>query len=310
MRISDLQYFLKVAELHSISKAAEQLYITQQGLSRIIGSIEKELGVILFSRGTNSIELTEIGQAVLTHAKAMVQEHLELLQTVNSYQTAELSSSEYTIYATPVICITLLPKIFLRLYRKYPNVHFNVIEMLPLMIIDKTELTENGIGVVSISDFLYRQSTRLLRDSLRYEVGFEDILMLNTFKDSPLAKKAQVSVAELAQTPIAMYNTETMMLEYLLEGENNNVVVHTTNHELCRSMVSTGLASGITSALLEYYCPSENTVMVPLERTITLTYGCVYDATCEDNPITKDIRELVREELAMCTKWMKKKTSN
>ncbi len=49
MEIRKLECFLKVCETGSISGASEQLYISQQGISRIISSLEKELGTVLLS---------------------------------------------------------------------------------------------------------------------------------------------------------------------------------------------------------------------------------------------------------------------
>lgn len=61
MRIEDLQYLIHVADFGSINLAAEACYITQQGLSRIISNLEKELGVQLFYRINNRIRLTDVG---------------------------------------------------------------------------------------------------------------------------------------------------------------------------------------------------------------------------------------------------------
>lgn len=68
MRMEDLRYLIQVAESGSISQAAETCYITQQGLSRIISSLEKELGVALFHRSSNHIRLTDMGEIVVARA--------------------------------------------------------------------------------------------------------------------------------------------------------------------------------------------------------------------------------------------------
>lgn len=55
MRIEYCSYILKTAELGSITRAAEYLFISQQGLSRAIKAVEQELGVSLFSRSGNQL---------------------------------------------------------------------------------------------------------------------------------------------------------------------------------------------------------------------------------------------------------------
>ena len=71
MRMEDLRYLIQVAESGSISQAAETCYITQQGLSRIISSLEKELGVALFHRSSNHIRLTDMGEIVVARAREL-----------------------------------------------------------------------------------------------------------------------------------------------------------------------------------------------------------------------------------------------
>lgn len=300
MRISDLQSLLKVVELQSISKAAEHLYITQQGLSRIINNLEKELDVTLFLRRSNTIELTEIGKKVVEHASEINGNYSAMLRDINQYQSSDLSESDYTIYATPVICITLLPKIFLSLYQEYPWIKFNVIETLPPRIADEITFDSNSIGILSIADFLSRDSIRLTEKQVCFTPGFSDRLMLSVREDSPLAKKSSISLEELADIPVALHNTETSMMEHLLGASASKVIVHTTNHELCRGMVSRGLAAGLTSDFLEYYLPSSHTAHIPLEHSVEIDYGCVYTSEALSSPITKSILELVEQELRRC----------
>lgn len=299
MRISDFQYLLKVAELGSISRAAEQMYITQQGLSRIINSMEKELDVTLFFRHGNTIALTSIGEKVVAHAGEICACYSAMLRDINQYQSTAMGDSSYTIYATPVICITLLPKIFLSLYQEYPMIKFNVIEMLPPQIADEADLTDNAIGILSIADFLRRDSKRLKNQSVCFSPRFRDTLMLAVREDHPLSKKARIQQEDMASIPIALYNTERNMMEHLLGEAASKVVVHTTNHELCRNMVSKGVAAGLTSDLMDDYLPMDHTVRIPLERTVGIEYGCVYAMPLE-NPITRYIVELVEQELRRC----------
>ena len=62
MNSKNLQYFLTVADEHSISAAARKLYIAQPSLSQYIGRIEESVGAPLFKRTPNGLELTDVGQ--------------------------------------------------------------------------------------------------------------------------------------------------------------------------------------------------------------------------------------------------------
>ena len=58
MNYNYFKVFYTVAKLQNISKAAEQLEVTQPAISRIISSIEKEYNIKLFYRSKNGVTLT------------------------------------------------------------------------------------------------------------------------------------------------------------------------------------------------------------------------------------------------------------
>lgn len=72
MQIRQLRYFLKVAELGSITAAAKDLRMTQPALSRQIRAFEDETGWDLLDRGAKSIRLTRAGQVVVKEGLTMV----------------------------------------------------------------------------------------------------------------------------------------------------------------------------------------------------------------------------------------------
>ena len=65
MDLNYLMYFRKVAELQNITKAAEQLSITQPALSRVIHNIENEIGYKLFDRSGKNIVINKKGEMFL-----------------------------------------------------------------------------------------------------------------------------------------------------------------------------------------------------------------------------------------------------
>ena len=73
MSLSQLQYFVVVAEEQHITRAAERLRISQPPLSRQIQALEDELGQALFERRGRGIQLTEFGRYFATKASAILE---------------------------------------------------------------------------------------------------------------------------------------------------------------------------------------------------------------------------------------------
>lgn len=303
MRIDYLRYFILVSETGSISQAAEKLYITQQGLSRIISNLEKEFGVPLFIRNNNRIKLTEAGTRAVAWARKINEDYQAMVEDIRPSQGTgfDASGQSYVIYATPVTCITIVPHITEAISRRFPDVHFNVIEKLPTEIVDECPLDQNSMAILSISTFLRNSCKYLGQPGRHFEEYFHDILMLSVAKSSPIARQKMVSQKQLAEIPMALHNTELYMVRHLLgEDYQPSVLVHTTNHLLCQDIVENGKAAGFTSALLEYYFPSKNTAMVPLSKSISIAYGCLYNDAFPLSPISEELLNIVHGELQRC----------
>lgn len=66
MTITQIKYFVAVAECLNFTKAADQLYVTQQVISKQIKHLEKEIGFDLFKRDKRNVILTE-GERFFMH---------------------------------------------------------------------------------------------------------------------------------------------------------------------------------------------------------------------------------------------------
>ena len=72
MRLTQLEYFVKVAECGSITKAAQELFISQPTLTKAIANLEKEYDIKLMERTSRGIRITERGQEFLEYAKEVL----------------------------------------------------------------------------------------------------------------------------------------------------------------------------------------------------------------------------------------------
>lgn len=74
MELKQLKYVLKIAECGTMLKAADELYISQSGLTRSLKALEKELGVELFDRVSNRLILNDYGKILIEGSKRIVNE--------------------------------------------------------------------------------------------------------------------------------------------------------------------------------------------------------------------------------------------
>lgn len=298
MRMEDLRYLIQVADIGSISLAAEACYITQQGLSRIISNLEKELGVKLFHRTNNHIRLTDVGELVVAKAKELDGLYQHMLTDISRLSSAEGQRPvDCHIYTTQLISSTLLFRVLSTLNLRYPGIHLNIEELDPPEIADGVAFTPNSVGIISMSTFHEADSLRLSSGKLVFDHYFQDELMLGVAENSPLAERKLISAEELATIPLALCNNESMMIHNLLEpGAEPSVALHVSSYDLCREMISRNRAAGLTSRLRNYYskCPMK---AIPLEKNVTISYGCIYDPATPKTPFLTDLFNIVSAEL-------------
>ncbi len=86
MDIVQLKTLIRVAELGSLNKAADQLRVAQPALSRQIRLLEEELGAPLFVRHGRGMVITPIGTRVLQRANVILNEIDAIFKEVSSYR--------------------------------------------------------------------------------------------------------------------------------------------------------------------------------------------------------------------------------
>lgn len=126
MDFKQFQYILKVAQVGNITKAAEELYMTQPALSHFIAKVEKDEGIKIFDRTTTPITLTYAGERyVATIRKIMElssQLHEELIE-ISAHKKGKL-----TLGIPPARAANMLPRFLPEYIRRYPQVKFQTVE--------------------------------------------------------------------------------------------------------------------------------------------------------------------------------------
>lgn len=125
MNFLNLRYFVVVAEELNFSKAAKQLFISQQSLSNHIKKLENEYGVLLFDRH-NPVVLTEAGESLYRNAKAILE--LQKVAEKELLDIKDFRQGEITVGIAPSRGNIMLPRLLKEYHRRFPQVCIHVYE--------------------------------------------------------------------------------------------------------------------------------------------------------------------------------------
>src|SRR6201988_58271 len=101
VELRHLRYFVAVAEMENVSRAALKLHVSQPALSRQIRDLEDEIGFCLLERTAKSVRLTKAGRALLDEARRVLQRADEAVKKARSVAT-EPSELHVGYSPTPV----------------------------------------------------------------------------------------------------------------------------------------------------------------------------------------------------------------
>ena len=124
MDFRQIRYIIEVAECRSVSRAADNLHVSQSAVSHYIRHAEESLGARLFDRKANPLTLTYAGMCYVESARKILAENDRLtrkLRSINNYARKLIrigTSRDRTSY--------MLPKILPGFREKYPEVKIEI----------------------------------------------------------------------------------------------------------------------------------------------------------------------------------------
>ncbi|TCM46504.1 DNA-binding transcriptional LysR family regulator [Rhizobium sp. PP-F2F-G48] len=146
MEIRQLRTVVHVAELGSISGAAERLHIAQPALTRQIQALEDELTIRLFYRHGRGVRLTGQGAAFLARAKRILHE-VEQARTEFISDDAALYG-EIAVGMPPTVSDTLSTILIEKFLREHPNVKLRVVSGYSGHILDWLQKGVIDLGII------------------------------------------------------------------------------------------------------------------------------------------------------------------
>jgi LysR family transcriptional regulator, nitrogen assimilation regulatory protein len=234
MELRSLAYFVRIAELGSITRAASHLRLAQPALTRHVQRLEEELGVALFTRADRSVRLTEAGEKLIDSATRILR---DVERTGDEIRAQDAQPSGRIILGiTPTLCPILVPELFARMRRDFPRVELKV--MHAGMVRLEEFVIDGRVDVALLSELSRSRlivSTRLAQ---------EEMVLVTR----PGARPGGiVGGDELSQTPLILGDGLRAAMDALLAGRGIElrVAIEVNDHETIRLMVQQGAAASI-----------------------------------------------------------------
>lgn len=125
LTFKDLQYFESIARLNSVSKAAEELFVSQPAISQSLKKTENYFGVPLFERSPFKLHLTSAGTELYSHVEELLQLQDKLFSSVKTGQTYD--AINISVLPLPIYqSIFYLAKALFN--QVYPDIPVNIYE--------------------------------------------------------------------------------------------------------------------------------------------------------------------------------------
>jgi LysR family nitrogen assimilation transcriptional regulator len=232
--LRSLHYFVRIAELGSITRASAHLQIAQPALTRHIQRLEDELDAALFTRANRGVKLTEAGQKLLDSAQRILRDIERAGDEIRAHKAHP--SGKIILGVTPPLCPVVVPELFAHMREHYPLVELKVVHA------GSARLEEFIIaGLVDLALMAEISRSRLIALTRLAE---EEMVLVTRPGARP---RGFVTVEELNRTLLILGDGMRAALEVLLAGRGIALRVDTEldDHETIRLMVQQGVGASI-----------------------------------------------------------------
>lgn len=239
MNLHQLTVFRAVVEAGGFSAAAADLRLAQSAVSYHIKALEKEIGEPLFARIRTRVFLTEKGKLLRGHTEKIFQAMAEAERDLcGTYSQAELR------FGLGVSSLSeCLPAYVKQLQQAWPGVRFRLAAGSTPQIVELLRANCADLGIVTLPI----QEPNIQTTPLFYE---EEEMLVVTNRESPLARRSEISPADLCGLPLILYNRTTATRASLDEcfqqaGVAPMVVMEVDREDTIMELVRSGVGATI-----------------------------------------------------------------
>lgn len=224
-----LQAFITTARELSFTRAAEELCISQPAITKHIKELERILGVPLFRRNGNRINLTEEGERLLPYAQSVISSYQQMCDVVMS-ETGDLSG-RLRLGASTTITQYILPTVLAQFREEYPRVEVTLVSGNSEEILHFVETERVDLALIEDAQRL---------TTFHYEHFAEDRVVLV----SAQKQRQAITLDELQKLPLVLRENGS--------GTLNFVEHELSKHNISRRSLNVSIQIGSSEGIMRY----------------------------------------------------------
>jgi DNA-binding transcriptional LysR family regulator len=245
MNLHYLRVFQKVAEYEHVTRASEELLLSQSAVTKTIQHLERDIGLELIERHGRRIALTYAGSVLSTYARRLFALEREMEEALVALQ--EVEAGEVTIGASTTTGVYLLPPIVARFRTRYPQVNLHI------AILNSQEIVERALNW-KLDFGLVEGDASALPPELHVEVFAHDQLVLvvapgHRWRDVQAVEPEALREGELLLREQGSGIREVIEQALRLQGVQVRPLLTVPDNEAIKQMVMSGVGAAIVSAL-------------------------------------------------------------
>jgi Transcriptional regulator len=217
--MEQLEYLVEISRTNSMALAGKNLYISHQGISKAIASLERELGVKLVNRTPTGVFLTGYGEKYVKWATPVLEGLKTLKAETLSPEINGTSSFTETlsIYTAPLFTISILPETILKFRAHHPGIKLSTQKMDSNEILAAVAAKKTDLGLITLINNNLRNSIEQMNATNKVKLGklFFSKLLILTNKASPIAYKKSITIKELLHYPLSFTYELRNIIDYL-----------------------------------------------------------------------------------------------
>lgn len=284
LNLNLLKYFCEVVDTKNITKASENLFISQPAITKAIKELENQLDVKLFDRNKKGVIVTTAGEILYDNSKKIFQ---NLESTLNTIETIKKQGGNLYIGATTTNFLELITPALKIFKEKYPNIHIDI-------VLEELHVLENRAKIGKL-DILIKNKYEFMND-FEYVKSF-------SIQDRFIASKKHFSELENVKVSLEdILNYPFVLLSNITHGRRNfNLFLKQKNidfkptyefnsYSLCRELIKNGYGIGIGNPI---HYKNKDFIIIDTDFNLPERIFDIGYIKTSDNELTREFIKLI-----------------